>query len=92
MSDQLREPDSYETYLAAIRRSNAETEKFIAEQRKLIAESEKLAAEQRKLMAENDKLFAEAAKFNRERTIGVTAAAVTALVALGALIAKFLGH
>ncbi len=78
MSDQIRGPGAYETYLAAIRRSNAETEKFIVEQRKLIAESEKL--------------FSEASKFSLERTIGITAAAVTALVALGALIGKFLGH
>jgi hypothetical protein len=71
----------YEKFIAALRRSNAETEKFIEESRKLAAEREKFTAEQGKLIAESLKL-------KRDPWIsGLSAAA-----AIGAVVAGLIVH
>jgi hypothetical protein len=57
--------EEYQQFIAALRRSNAETEKFIQESHKLAAERDKLIAEER--------------KFRLEPWIAAMAAAFTAL-------------
>ena len=72
MSDTLTREE--EDFLAKIRRSNAETQKFIEEAFKLRAEEMKLRAEERKL--------------GRDAIIAPVAIFITALSAIGALVAS----
>lgn len=72
-----------------------DTLKLEAEIGKLIAESGKLQAGQAKFNAEQAKLYAEANKLTRERILYPVIAFATAagaVIGIGALVLKMLGH
>lgn len=80
-----------EDFLAKVRRSNAETEKFIEEAFKLRAEEAKLRAEEAKLRAEEGKLGRDRALSPWQLMLTMVAAG-TGLFASGATIFKLFGH